>query len=164
MNGTAESLLRLRDVHAPSLPDAWPPAPGWWFLAGLVVISAILIGQAVLRHRRDRRQKRAIVDVLRALRTEFAADADGARFAAEISMLLRRIALTRFPRTEVASLCGAAWLSFLDNTSGGVGFSEGPGQVLAAGPYAADVEVEAEALLALAIDWIDKNTVNRHER
>ena len=162
MNSASEVLLSLRDIHAPPLPDIWPPAPGWWLIACFVVISAIVIGRVVLRHRLDGREKREILEVLGALRSDFSTDANGPQLAAGVSMLLRRVALRRFPREEVASVCGDAWLSFLDRTSGGVGFRRGPGRVLAAGPYTADVEVNAEALLALATDWIDKNTVSRH--
>ena len=54
-------------------------------------------------------------------------------------------------------------LAFLDATGGDGAFVSGPGKVLAMGPYARQVEVDAEALLALARTWIVKNAGVPHE-
>jgi len=52
-----------------------------------------------------------------------------------LALLVRRTALAAFPRQEVASLAGPAWLAFLDRTYGGDGFSHGPGRALSLSPY-----------------------------
>lgn len=33
----SELLQQLRDIHSPVPPSAWPPAPGWWILAGMLI-------------------------------------------------------------------------------------------------------------------------------
>jgi hypothetical protein len=72
--------------------------------------------------------------------------------------LLRRVAIRRYSLAAVASLTGADWLRFLDETGGAGDFANGVGQVLETGPYQSDLnEVPAEELLALARRWISKN-------
>ena len=75
-----------------------------------------------------------------------------------MSTLLKRVALARFPRKEVASLTGNAWLTFLDRTGGDGGFVSGPGRVLATAPYAPNAVVDHAALIDLAKDWVRRNT------
>ncbi len=70
-------------------------------------------------------------------------------------MLLRRVALHRYAREEVASLSGEAWLAFLDGALGpDAPFQDGPGRVLGVGPYAPETLVETDALVALCERWI----------
>ena len=162
MNPTITPALDLRDVHAPPFPDFWPPAPGWWIaaalLAGLLIVVSIHLYRRY-RLRRLRRQVLANLDTLVAgYRTEAAVG-----FVTEVSMLLRRVALRRFPRRQVAALFGPDWCRFLDETGGDGGFSRGAGQVLASGPYAARVEVDPEGLTVLARTWIRKNFGVAHE-
>ena len=83
---------------------------------------------------------------------------NAAGFVAELSTLLRRVALRRYTRTRVASLTGPDWLRFLDNTGGGGDFEKGVGQILEAGPYQPQIrEVPAEELLKLVRIWVRKN-------
>ena len=73
----------------------------------------------------------------------------------QLSVLLRRVAITRFPRHHVAALTGERWLAFLDSTLGdGSPFQSGSGRALHDGPYARRAEVDVEALLALCERWI----------
>ena len=58
-----------------------------------------------------------------------------AGLTAELALLVRRTALSTFPREHVAALAGPAWLAFLDRTNGGHEFSQGPGRILETAPY-----------------------------
>jgi hypothetical protein len=158
----ADPLAQLRDWHLPDPIQWWPPAPGWWVSAALLL--AVLLWLAGLRWRRHRRRGAAAHSALRelaALRTTVQADGDTRAFVAAVSRLLRRFALARFPREQVAGLTGDAWLGFLDATGGGDGFRHGPGRALAdlayGGTRAGDPPPNPDALAELAEAWIRAN-------
>ena len=149
--------MGLRDIHSAPATDFWPPAPGWWLLTALLVALLAWLAIRLLyawRRRRLRQQILAELDGLAVCAPD--------QLAAQVSTLLRRIALMYFRRSEVAPLAGSAWLAFLDKTGGGGAFSTGPGRVLASAPYAAAGTAidDREALLSLARRWIS-HTVER---
>jgi hypothetical protein len=147
-----------RDVHAPAAPGFWPPAPGWWLLAIMLLLALLVAGRQLYRYYQLRRYRHRLLNLLSILQNSGLAVTRPAQFAAEISMLLRRVALTRFPPQQVATLNGHDWLQFLDATGGHGRFCNGAGQVLADGPYRPDIELNARELLALAHDWIRRNS------
>mgnify|MGYP001812330216 FL=1 len=155
MNPTAAATLNLRDIHAAAEPAVWPPAPGWWLLAVLLV-AGLVSGSLWLLHRyRAYRLKCQIMDELDAL-TNSINNESSIEFLTQLSVLLRRIALRRYTREQVASLTGSDWLRFLDATGGNGDFEHGVGQVLEVGPYCPphNRELPAEELLALARRWV----------
>ena len=155
MNGAPDMTapLQLRDIRLPESPGSWPPAPGGWIAALLLAAAlAVLAIKGWRTWRRVRRRRHALAE-LQAL----SAQRCGPDFVAAVSAVLKRVALSRFPRTEVAALTGPAWLAFLDRTGGHGAFSEGAGRVLGDGPYAPAPECDTSALLALARDWIRRN-------
>lgn len=160
---TGDPLAQLRDWHLPDAPAWWPPAPGWWLVAALLLIALIWLVRRLVRRYRQGAAARSALGELAILRATFAADQDARAFAAGVSRLLRRLALERFPREQVAGLTGAAWLDFLDATGGGHEFRQGPGQVLAQIAYGPGTPgtppLDADALAELAAAWI-----RRHER
>lgn len=153
MNEPAE--LVLRDIHGAPLPGFWPPAPGWWLLGLLLVLTLAVLLHALYGYYRRYRQRRRLLGALADLRRTQGKDPRA--LAAEVSMLLKRIALTRFPAIEVAGLSGSPWLDFLDETGGGEQFRHGPGRVLADAPYAPAAELDVDGLYTLAVLWIKRN-------
>ncbi len=157
MNGL-DPLAELRDIHLPPAPPWWPPAPGWWLLAVCLLLVLMLLGRLGYRHYRHWRRKRSILNCLTQLQTDFEQNKDATRVLSELSMLLRRVALARFPRQTSAGLKGMEWLAFLDETGGGGRFVQGPGQILAVGPYTPDTELDQpDALWKLVRDWLRQN-------
>src|SRR5262245_48254962 len=72
-----------------------------------------------------------------------------------LALLVRRTALAAFPRQQVASLAGPAWLAFLDRTYGGQEFSQGPGQILGLAPYEPQRSIsDMRPLIDLVRRWI----------
>ena len=159
MNPSPLASLDLRDIHAAATPEFWPPAPGWWVLAVLITALLFLAGWQLNKRWRQRQLQSRILKELDAL--------DGhspAEIATGVSTLLRRVALMRYERSEVAPLSGDAWLSFLDSTGGSGAFSDGVGSVLATAPYAAhDVtSTNSDALLTLARQWIKQQITHKN--
>ena len=159
-----QAVLQLKDIHLPPGPEQWPPAPGWWFLfiAGLFFLG--WLAYRLFRAWRRHRLQKEILKSLEALQQE-KGDQHLSEFLAEVSILLRRVAMMNFPPRQVAALTGKAWLSFLDLHGGGGQYTNGVGSVLAAGPYASsdmlienEASVDKEALLQLTKNWIKRNT------
>ena len=145
--------LPLRDIHLPDPVSAWPPAPGWWATAALVLaaLAAVLLWR---RGRGQRRLRRAALQELESLHARFTRDGDASRLCADLSALLRRSALLAVPRREVAGLTGERWLAWLDQGRPERPFQDGPGRALAEAPYRPDTGVDALALLALCRHWL----------
>lgn len=157
MTPTGTPPLQLRDIHLPQAPDFWPPAPGWWLAAAVVLALLAWLGLTGWRRLRLQRRRRRLLQSLEQLDRTLGPEQDP-RFASEVSILLRRLALTRYPRQQVAGLTGEAWLRFLDRHGGDGGFTTGPGRVLADAPYAPQPRIDREALRRLAEKWILNNT------
>lgn len=152
--------LELRDIHLPPEPGFWPPAPGWWLLFGLLLALAFWLGRlGWSQYRRFRRRQRILLELDQLER----AGLSGPALIAAVSALLKRVALSRYPRTEVAALTGEAWLAFLDRTGGDGRFSGGAGRALAHGAYAPEARARGQqdneqALLSVARDWLRRNS------
>ena len=157
MNPAAMAPLDLRDIHAAAAPSLWPPAPGWWLLAVLLIVALAMATLWLLRRYHRYRQKRQIMDELEKLGHAYTSENNN-EFLAQLSILLRRIALRRYSREQVASLTGSDWLRFLDTTGGDGEFEHGVGRILETGPYLPHVrELPTGELLAVARRWVQKN-------
>lgn len=109
-----DPLAQLRDIHLPDAVNAWPPGPGWWLLAALALVLAIVGLVWLLRRYRAnawRRQARAALDT--AWR-QWREDGDATTYLQSVNAILKRSALRQFPRETVASLSGEEWEAFLD--------------------------------------------------
>ncbi len=159
------SSLPLRDIHLPAEIAWWPPAVGWWLLAGAIIVIAAL---ACWWYRRRRRLRFAATTLalreLEAIEMDFrTGSGDAGETVRRLSVLMRRLSISLFPRSEAAGLTGEAWLSFLDGILQRPAFSSGPGHVLHEGPYRPSVDnEEVEPLLALCREWIE--TVGKQRR
>ena len=146
-----DPLLKLRDIHQPPAPSLWPPAPGWWVVA-LILLAATAI--ATWFAWRRRRQRRAI-----ALLFDETVDRErtpAAKIAA-MSELLRRA--SRCIDADADKLQGEAWLRFLDRGLEVPMFAAGVGSALRDGGFRRDVsELEVDGLRAVTrarfLDWM----------
>ncbi|KUJ85502.1 hypothetical protein AVO45_00445 [Ruegeria marisrubri] len=145
-----KNLTELLDMLIPpSEPEAismWPQTQGWTWLA---IIAAALAIWAGLRWRARRRANAYRRAALRELRL---AGEDPVVIAA----ILRRAALSAYPRSDIASLLGDDWLAFLDQSYGGNGFAEGPGRVIAQAPFVAAAP-PVPGLETLAEQWVRRH-------
>ncbi|MBF0462580.1 MAG: DUF4381 domain-containing protein [Magnetococcales bacterium] len=159
--------LELRDIHLPDPISWWPPAPGWWWVLGLLGGMVLLGGLLWRRARRNRLRKTALAELDR-LVAAYATHQDDHRLTGELSALLRRVCLAPlWPAAatvqEVAGLTGVAWLHFLDQTLPDQPFTQGPGRWLVSLPFQrlspALPEEERTALIALCRVWLQIYTV-----
>lgn len=136
---------RLAEPVEPAAVAMTPQTPGW---AVLAVLLALLLGWLVWRFVRrwkaDAYRRAALAEL------EGAGDDPAA-----IADILRRTALAAWPREQVAGLSGRDWLAFLDATGGG-GFCDGPGRLLAQAPYREDAGT-APGLHDLAVRWVRRH-------
>jgi hypothetical protein len=153
MADPAATLTLLRDIHTPPAVPWWPPAVGWWVLIGLLV-GAAAWGHWYWRRRRRGMVQQAALQVLARAQEEFRHSGDAVQLAAQISQLLRRVAVAKFPDLKPGGLTGQDWLDFLDLTGGTTQFSQGVGRVLLTGPYQPRREIDAKALVALTKQWL----------
>ena len=146
--------LPLRDIHLPDAISWWPPAPGWWILALLIlaVTGAGLYWYA--RTTQRRRLLQAMKSELRQIEHAYARHQDDLRLANALSVLLRRVAISTAPRESTASLTGEAWLDYLDSGVAGQEFSTGVGRCLPEAPSHPATSIDGPALLKLCGQWI----------
>lgn len=155
MKPSAPNGLDLHDIISAPAPAFWPPAPGWWVLAAVLLVGLLVLARYLIVLWRRRRQRNHILDELESLSTEHPE-----QLPSHLSTLLRRVALMCFARQEVASLSGEAWLAFLDRTGGDGAFVNGVGSILASAPYApahTANDIDPQALIALGRQWLTHN-------
>ena len=153
MNGATQ--LPLRDIHLPEPVSWWPPGPGWWLLA-VLIIALVMTGMWLWTRYKQAAGKRFAQQELSRIAKEFDEFCDRQRLAKDLSALLRRASISYYPRHEVAALTGAEWLNWLDQHADCDEFSQGPGTALLSAPYQAKPEYDSAALLALCRRCLQK--------
>jgi len=159
------SLERLHDIIVPSAVPLWPPAPGWyWVLVLLFVLVLVLVLRIVLRWLHNCYRREALAELAQQ-ETGLADSNQRTTGITTIAELLKRTALSAFPRETVASLTGAGWIRFLNHTRGRArALSEDKGQWFERIAYEPSVgqnldETQARELVIFARDWITHHRV-----
>jgi len=155
MNVELDLAARLRDVHPPPEPPWWPPAPGWWIVLLITLaLLALAIRYALPRWRRWR-MRRGLLAALEAIARRHRAGALDTATAADVSQLLRRAALERFPQSGAAGLVGDGWIAFLAARDRTPGRFQSVREALTVGPYGAPgTTVDVAALLSAVRGWL----------
>lgn len=144
--------LPLRDIHLPMPVDWWPPAPGWWLLA---VLMLVVVGFLVWRWRRQQHDELALDLALHELeRLQGQYGANSKDLLRELSVLLRRAAISQYGRERVSGLTGAAWVRFLDEKAGRTLFGDKFAHLLTELPYRPESQAETAALLQAVRLWL----------
>ncbi len=158
-----DPLSQLADIHLPATVGFWPPAPGWWILAAALIIGLLHLCRVAWYRYQLRRRRQAALDELARIVRQYQEKAAfdslrnqaGLDFLKQMNTLLKRVGLAKFPRQDVASLSGDAWLAFLDACDQTSHFRDGPGKVLGDGVYRRNFEADPEALQVLVRHWVE---------
>lgn len=152
--------LSLRDIHLPDTIGWWPPAMGWWILALLIPLMLLAVFFLYKRITRKTALKSAKKELLK-IKQDTGLD-DKAKLG-ELSSLLRRVAISISPRSETASLSGAAWLEYLDSSIMGSSFAKGEGRCLADAHYknTAVDNIDIPGLFTLCENWLKAQKENK---
>lgn len=153
-----DPLAQLKDIHLPQPINWWPLAPGWYVLILLLsFLTLFLAYHAYKRHGYALAKKRALV-LLNNYQEHYEKKHNVPVTSSNISELLRRVALVYYPREQVASLHGEAWLQFLNQTSKGIDFNAVRDMLLDA-PFKTEETINLKPLFNTAKLWIKQRSV-----
>jgi len=161
---TRATLQKLADITTPA-PVSWVPQTwGWAVVAAVVLATALWFAVRLRKRQLANRYRREALAELTLLEARLADSAHRASALAAIPPLLKRVALAAWPRPEVASLSGEAWVAFLRRHAGRTAFPD-PAAHLLADEYRALLpaetmsEVEARAFSTAVRRWIVEHHV-----
>lgn len=168
MQPTPSPLDQLADIHLPDTVSWWPLAPGWWALLALLVIAVIAF--FVWRHKtRQNSYRLHAQQQLDKIYASYQHDENAATLLHEVSVLLRRTALTAYPNSFSASIKGQAWLDWLDSVcpidtkNPQRRFNSPCGEQLLTASYQKKPSVDATALYNLCGYWLVQHR-NQHQK
>jgi hypothetical protein len=158
------SLQNLNDVVLPADVSWWPLATGWYFLSGALLILFGWVCYRSLRRWWNNRYRRAALCELQLLVDNIQNEESRASSLRQIPMLLKRTALSVYPRNQVASLAGKDWHNFLNSGLKNPVFTESIGDTLQAVSYSvgdlSSVDTPAAAaLLDASQHWLKHHLV-----
>ena len=157
---TANPLDQLKDIHTPDAIGLWPLAIGWYLIAAFLIAALVLVGVILWRRRQQNAYRRAALRECDDIEREITAGSDCRAAAIRIATLLKRTALSVFPRAEVAPLSGDAWILFLESKASEARFSIASSQLLVEVSFRQnppDNQSDVVRLLDEARRWIRKH-------
>ena len=154
--------LPLKDIHLPESVGWWPPAIGWWILAFLIPLL-IVLGIWLFKRITRKTALKTAKAILNSIKQD--ENLDDYQKVCQMSVLIRRTAISCFPRSETASLTGKEWLLFLDTPLQDQRFSDGIGKLLIDAPYQQQIRDNSKIndLFGLCEDWLQALTKQKHD-
>jgi len=153
-----QQQLPLKDIHLPDSVSWWPPATGYWLILFFIIASVIIF--FVLRtYVKKQRIKKLALNEYKKIKNNYEKDLNKKRLVTSLSELLRRAAISSYPRTECASLTGKDWLNWLDKglSKSDITFSSGPGYLLTDFVYSkSEYSDDVNSLLDISHQWLKK--------
>lgn len=149
--------LPLRDIHLPDAVFWWPPAIGWWLLLVAIILVAIGIwlGARPLRARRRRKKLCQLVETeINRIETEYQTAQNSHMALQDLSILMRRVAVSLNDRSRTAGLCGREWSDWLKSSFAPAGSETESVRLLVDGPYSKDVSADLSLLFLHCRKWL----------
>lgn len=147
-------LAQLQDIHSAGQPGLWPPAPGWWVLAFILLLALAFVLRRLLGWLAVRRRRKTWLRLLEELSHEHDPAGQPHEYLAGLNRLFRAVAVRAFPNTACARLQGEEWVAFIAALMPDNGASESL-HALASGPYEPAPRFEAAALNESARVWVN---------
>ena len=144
--------LPLKDIHLPAPIGWWPLAPGWWLVVLVILAIVGWIAWRWWQWHKSMQGLQAALHELETLQRQYAQQ--GNVLVRELSVLLRRIAISLYGRQQVSGYTGSRWLEFLDQKAGKNLFKGKFDHLLTELPYQPEHAVNAEALVKAVRAWI----------
>ena len=149
-------LSQLRDIHAAAPVSWWPPAPGWWVLALLVLALLVWAGRRMLARFRVYRRRKQMLGWVEHLNANIDPDSNPQEYLSTLYRIFKLVALRAFPERQCALLNGQEWVDFLAEKMTKSG-STGSLGVLASGPYEPTPGFDPQQMSELTRKWIKQH-------
>lgn len=122
---TEQLRAQLRDVHLPEPITWWPPALGWWLLAGVIVLGLAALFWVLRQHWQTRRYRRFLVAQLDAQYAQWQRVGNTSHYCQNANQILKRcmanpttraasLSSVQHSEHSVLALTGDAWISALE--------------------------------------------------
>lgn len=96
----SDPLSQLRDIHTPDPISWWPLAPGWWILAGLIILGLIVLVRWLIKRKNHQTAITLAKAELQCLKEQPA----NKQNLVDALHIYRRAALTQFTTSMVANV------------------------------------------------------------
>lgn len=122
---TSPDLSQLKDVHLPQAISIFPLAGGWYILTSLIIAAIVFGLWWKFVKNKYKKQKLEAYSLLAEIERN-----QSKEMLCEVSILIKRVAILKFPEEQVHTLFGEEWLKFLDKTGKTTNFTHGEGRCL----------------------------------
>jgi len=128
MTDSADTLQTILSELSPNhLPDdisVLPQALGWWILLFFIIVSIIASIYIYIHKIKPNRYRKIALKRLSSMKVQWKLQKNNSNFIRNLNRLLKQVALTAYPREDVASLYGDPWITFLDKSSNSAQFNQ----------------------------------------
>jgi hypothetical protein len=149
-------LSQLRDIHAAPAVPWWPPAPGWWIVAVLMLALLFWMGRRVFARFKNHQRRKQMLAWIDHLNANIDPQKEPQAYLSTINRIFKLVALRAFPAQQCASLAGQDWADFLAANMQRPKSSESL-DVLASGPYDPAPEFDPQLMSELTRFWIKQH-------
>ena len=147
-------LPDLEDILTPAGVSAWPPAPGWWLLALVLLLATALGLHALHRYRKKWGYRKQGLRLLDQHYRQWQQQPDDHRACQDLLSALKRVAITAYPQEKtIVHLYGNAWVNFLNAQTPTPVFDGQNATVIAGGQYKQQADMDIHALYHSCRHW-----------
>lgn len=157
------SLQNLNDIILPAAVGWWPLAVGWYFLIALMLLVLVWFSYQWLHGWVKNRYRRAALRELQVLEVQIHKAEERDANLRQIPILLKRAALSVYPRSQVASLSGEDWFNFLNSTVSNPAFTGSTATTLNTVSYSTSELSAIDAHAAAALLYASRKWLQNHQ-